>query len=79
MRHEVATLLGDIYETARSSIGVPVTLESSAVAMFRMVIAEGRILIRQRDKIEHHAEELLGRHPDATVSAKCPASDRSSP
>jgi transposase len=59
-----ARLLGDIYETARSSIGVPVALDSPAIAMFRMVITEGRSLIRQRDEIERHAEDLLGRHPD---------------
>jgi transposase len=59
-----ARLLGDIYETARCSIGVPVALDSPAVAMFRMVIAEGRSLIRQRDEIERHAEELLAGHAD---------------
>jgi transposase len=59
-----AQLLGDIYETARSSIGVPVTLESPAVDMFRIVIAEGRNLIRQRDEIERRAEDLLAGHPD---------------
>jgi len=45
-------LLGDIYETARSSIGLPVAIDSPAIAMFRMIIAEGRSLIRQRDEIE---------------------------
>jgi transposase len=59
-----ARLLGDMYETARCSIGVPVALDSPAVAMFRMVIAEGRSLIRQRDEIERHAEELLAGHAD---------------
>ena len=46
-----ARLLGDIYETARSSIGLPVALDSPAIGMFRMVIAEGRSLIRQRHEI----------------------------
>jgi hypothetical protein len=54
-----ARLLGDMYETAQSSIGVPVAADSPAVAMFRMVIAEGRSLIRQRNEIERHAD-----HPD---------------
>ena len=44
-----ARLLADIYETASSSIGLPVALGSPAIAMFRMVLAEGRSLIRQRD------------------------------
>ena len=33
-------------------IGLPVASDSGAVAMFRMVLAEGRSLIRQRDEIE---------------------------
>ena len=59
-----ARLLGDIYVTAQSSIGLPVPLDSPAVAMFRMVIAEGRSLIRQRDEIERQADAVLRDHPD---------------
>jgi len=59
-----ARLLGDIYETAQSSIGLPVDLDSPAVAMFRMVMQEGRSLIRQRDEIERQAEAVLRDHPD---------------
>ena len=59
-----ARLLGDIYETAQSSIGLPVELDSPAIAMFRMVIAEGRSLIRQRDEIERQAEAVLRDHSD---------------
>lgn len=57
-------LLSDIYETAQESIGLPVAGDSDAVAMFRMVLAEGRSLIRQRDGIETRAEELLGEDLD---------------
>lgn len=59
-----ARLLADIYETARASVGLPVSLQSPAIAMFRMVIAEARSLIRQRDEIEGMAHELLQDHPD---------------
>jgi transposase len=59
-----ARLLGDIYETARSSIGLPVAMESSAIAMFRLVVSEGRSLIRQRDAIEELADAALAGHPD---------------
>ena len=45
-----ARLLADIYETARSSTALPVRPDSPAIAMFRMVLAEGRSLIRQRDQ-----------------------------
>ena len=37
-----AQLLGDIYETARSSIGLPVPPDAPAVSMFRLVIGEVR-------------------------------------
>ena len=59
-----ARLLADIYETAQSSVGLPVPLEAPAIAMFRMVIAEARSLVRQRDEIEHMAHDLLQDHPD---------------
>ncbi len=54
-----AHLLGDIYETARSSIGLPAAMDGAAVAMFRMVIGEGRNLIRQRNEIERQAHNIL--------------------
>jgi len=57
-------VLSDIYETARFSIGLPVASDSGAVAMFRMVLAEGRSLIRQRDEIERRAELMLSDNPD---------------
>jgi len=59
-----ARLIGDIYETARSSIGLPVSLDSSAIAMFRLVLAEGRNLIRQRDAIEEQAHDALADNAD---------------
>jgi transposase len=59
-----ARLLADIYETARSSIGLPASLGSPAVAMFRIVLAEGRSLIRQRDIIEAKAITLLSDNAD---------------
>lgn len=59
-----ARLLGDIYETAQSSIGLPVSIESPAITMFRMVIAEGRGLTRQRNEIEQQAHAALAGNAD---------------
>jgi transposase len=59
-----ARILGDIYETARTSIGLPVATDSPAVVMYRLVIAHIRQLIQQRDEIERHAHTLLADHPD---------------
>lgn len=57
-------ILGDIYETARTSIGLPVAADSPAVVMYRLVIAHIRQLIQQRDEIERQAHALLAEHPD---------------
>jgi transposase len=57
-------VIADIYEIASSSIALPVPLDSPAIDMFRMVLAEARGLISQRDQIEKHAEHMLGQHPD---------------
>ena len=59
-----ARLLADIYETARTSIALPIPPDAPAIAMFRLVIAEARHLIGQREAIERLATELLGSHPD---------------
>ena len=56
--------LSDIYETARTSIGLPLPLDSSAITMFRMVLTEARSLIQQRDKIEAMAQTLLKDNAD---------------
>ena len=52
-------LLSDIYATAVDSVGLPVHPNSDAVLMFRLVLAEGRSLVRQRNEIEARAVELL--------------------
>jgi transposase len=54
-----AQLLSDIYETAKTSVGLPVDRESEAIAMFRTVLAEGRSLTRQRNDIEARSIALL--------------------
>ena len=53
-----ARLLSDIYETACTSAALPVPLDSPAIAMFRLVLAEARSLVQQRNVIEAHAHEL---------------------
>ena len=67
-----ARLLADIYETAQSSIGLPVPLEAPAVRMFRLVIAEARSLIQQRDAIERMADELLAGSTDYQLLRRIP-------
>jgi transposase len=59
-----ARLLNDIYETARSSTALPVAESSAAITMLRLVLAEARSLIRQRDQIEKLAHAMLADHND---------------
>ncbi|KHS41729.1 hypothetical protein NJ75_04449 [Novosphingobium subterraneum] len=54
-----ARLINDIDETACVSVALRVDEDSVAIAMFRMVIAQARSLVRQRDEIERTAHTLL--------------------
>jgi len=65
-------MLSDIYATAVTSVGLPVHPESDAVRMFRLVLAEGRSLIRQRNEIEARAVELLSDLPDYQLLTTIP-------
>lgn len=65
-------LLADIYATATSSVGLPATQDSDAIAMFRMVLAEGRSLIAQRNTIEARAVEMLKDNPDYRLLTTVP-------
>ena len=65
-------MLSDIYDTSASSVGLPVGPDSDAIRMFRLVLAEGRGLIEQRNRIEARAVELLSDHPDYRLLCTIP-------
>lgn len=65
-------ILSDIYATAAGSVGLPVQPDSDAVRMFRLVLAEGRSLVRQRNEIEARAVELLSDHADYQLLTNIP-------
>ena len=65
-------ILMDIYETARTSIGLPLPRYAPAIRMFRMVVAEARGLIRQRNEIEAQADELLRYSQDYQLLRQIP-------
>jgi hypothetical protein len=67
-----AALLANIYETSKTSVGLPVAPDSDAIRMFRLVLAHGRSLIQQRNAIEERAAELLGDHPDYHLPRSIP-------
>ena len=59
-----ARVVNDIYETACASIALPIDEASTAVTMFRMVIAQARTLIQQRNEIERIAHDALAANRD---------------
>ena len=60
-----AKLLAEIYATAQRSVGVPVDLESSAVAMLRLVLEEYLGLSHMRQIIAQRAAAILADSRDA--------------
>ncbi len=67
-----ARLINDIYETASASTALPVPESSAAITMFRMVIAQGRSLIHQRDEIERLAHARLADDVDYQLLRNIP-------
>lgn len=65
-------LLADIYTIATSSVGLPVSPDSDAIGMFRMVLAESRSLITQRNQVETRAVEMLKHNPDYQLLCTIP-------
>ena len=57
-------LLAEIYAAAKQSIGVPVALDSAAIAMFRLVLEQYLALNRLRERIAEQAATLLADNPD---------------
>jgi transposase len=58
-------LLAEIYAAAQRSIGVPVALDSPAMAMFRLVLGQYLTLHHLRERIAEQAAILLGDNPDS--------------
>jgi transposase len=58
-------LLAEIYAAAKQSIGVPVALDSAAIAMFRLVLEQYLALNRLRERIAEQAATLLADNPDS--------------
>ena len=68
-------MLSDIYETAKASTGLPVSPDSDAIRMFRMMLAEGRSLKGVRE----HAASPGGPGPSLRTSTHTPRGSDSPP
>jgi transposase len=67
-----AALLADIYETSKTSVALPVAPDSDAIRMFRLVLAQARSLVHQRNASEERAAELPVDHPDYLLLRSIP-------
>jgi len=56
--------LADFYESARSSIAVPVAADSEAIAMFGLVLEQYLALCRLRQQLEKQVQQRLADHTD---------------
>lgn len=65
-------LLRAYYQAAADSVGVPIELESKAVAMFRLVVQEHLELSRKRMDLEKAAHDLLQDERDYKVLRTLP-------
>ncbi len=66
------TLLGDFYECARESIGVPIALDSQAISMFRLILSEHLELAQKRLDLEKKAHETLIQNPSYKILRSLP-------
>ena len=57
-------LLSDIYEIACASAGLPVDPASESIKTLQQILAHGRYLIEQRNKLEASAKAMLADNPD---------------
>ncbi len=67
-----ARLINDIFETACTSIALPIPEDAAAITMFRMIVAQARSLIQQRNRIEEIAQATLTEHRDYQLLRKIP-------
>jgi hypothetical protein len=59
-----ARWLSDFYETAQTSVGLPVAEDTEAIRMFRLVLEEYQHLCRRRKQLEADIVHRLAGHPD---------------
>ena len=66
-----ARWLADFYETACSSVGLPVSEASEAIRMFRVVLEEYRSLCQLRKRLEEDVVTRLAHQPDFVRLQTC--------
>lgn len=71
-KHSKEAVLRSFHAQAQQSVGIPVDLDSQAVATFRLMLAEHQQLCQQRVRLEHTAHELLRERRDYHILRSVP-------
>ena len=71
-KHSKEAVLRSFHAKARESVGIPVALDSQAVATFRLLLEEHTELCRKRAALERTAHELLKARLDYQVLRSVP-------
>lgn len=71
-KHSKRATLRSIYAKAKESVGIPVPLDSQAVATFRLLLAEHLEMCRKRQELEDTAHELLKERLDYRILRSVP-------
>jgi transposase len=71
-KHSKEAVLRSFHAKARQSVGIPVPLESQAVATFRLMLEEHSELCRKRAALERTAHELLQGRLDYQILRSVP-------
>ena len=71
-KHSKEAVLRSFHAKARESVGIPVPLESQAVATFRLLLEEHTELCRKRAALERTAHELLQGRLDYQILRSVP-------
>lgn len=71
-KHSKRATLRSIHAKAQESVGIPVGLDSQAVATFRLQLAEHIEMCRKRQELENTAHGLLKEEPDYLILRSVP-------
>jgi transposase len=71
-KHSKERVLRSFYSKARESVGIPVSLDSQAVATFRLLLNEHLDLCGKRAELEKRAHELLKERGDYQILRSVP-------
>lgn len=71
-KHSKTAMLDSFYEQASQRVGIPIGLESHAVATFRLILREHLELCEKRAKLEETAHDLLRENRDYKILRSVP-------